>query len=138
MSFRVASVLSVLSFISPVNAALAGQLTSVPLSHAAGFQSVVCHIVNAGTKDMTVVAFDIRRAFGAFPAATPSGACTGSPPWTVSPGAGCSLAITLPSLCDQPNGCYCRVEFAGGPKSLRGNVVGTANGSTVALTAELK
>lgn len=54
------------------------------------------------------------------------------------PGIGCSVEVNGPSLCDQSNACFCRVEFGGSAKALRGTLVATPNASTTALNAELK
>jgi hypothetical protein len=119
--------------------AAAAQLVSAPLSHPSGFQEVECHIVNAGTKDLRVDRFfieDVNTSTGFGSSA--SGACTGLPPWTVPPGRGCSRSLIVVSACNQPNGCYCLAEVGGSAKNVRGNLIGTANGSTLTFMAELR
>jgi hypothetical protein len=119
--------------------AAAGQLVSAPLSHPSGFQEVDCHFVNAGTRDLRVDRFlieDVNTATSFGSAA--SGPCTGSPPWTVPPSRGCSRSLIVVAACNQPNACFCKVEFSGSPKNVRGNLIGTVNSSTLTFTAELR
>ncbi len=136
MRVRGSLVLAVL--LAPCLAA-AGQLVSAPLSHPLGFQEVECHFVNAGTKDLTVDRFfieDVNSSTGF--GSTPSGPCTGLPPWTVPPSRGCSRSLIVVTACNQPNACFCKVEFSGSTKNVRGNLVGTVNGSTLTFMAELR
>lgn len=96
-------------------------------------------MVNAGKNDLRVDQFFIEdvntsTAFGS----ASSGPCTGFPPWTVPPGRGCSRSLNVVSACDQPNACFCRVEFGGSAKNVRGNLVATVNASTLTLTEPLR
>jgi hypothetical protein len=119
--------------------AAAGQLASAPLSHPSGFQKVECHIVNAGTKDVTVDSFFIEdvntsTSFGS----SATGPCTGFPPWTIPPKRGCSRSLIIPGACDQPNACFCYAEFSGSARNTRGNLIGTVNASTLTFTERMR
>jgi hypothetical protein len=67
-----------------------------------------------------------------------AGSCNGLPPWSVSPGRGCSRKLSVISACDQPDVCFCCVEFSGSPKNVRGDFVATVKGSPIQLSAELR
>jgi hypothetical protein len=118
----------------------AADLASAPISHAAGFQSVTCHFVNAHPKkDLIVERFfieDVNSSTG-YGSAT-SGPCTGAPPWTVPPNRGCSRDLILVAACDEPNGCYCSVRVKGSAKAVRGRIIGTVTGSTATVSADLQ
>lgn len=118
--------------------AQAATLAAAPLSHPSGLQTVTCHIVNAGTKTVTVQAFWIDDVEVAASYANTSVGCTGPGPWTLAPGAGCSRQFGFPSACAQPDACYCSAEIKGNPKGVRGNFIATVTGSTAVLTSEMK
>jgi hypothetical protein len=139
MRHRIALLSGVLSVLLTPCLGAAAQLVSAPLSHPGGFQEVECHIVNAGTKDLRVDRFFIEdvnssTAFGS----SASGACTGLPPWFVPPGRGCSRSLIVVTACNQPNACYCLAEVGGSAKNVRGNLIGTVNGTTLTFTSELR
>lgn len=139
MSARLSSLLLLAVLAMPLTSAHAASLTSAPLSHPAGFQSVTCHIINGGTKDIVVEGFLIEdvnslTAYGS----SYSGACTGTPPWTLAPGRGCSRQLTGPTACNQPDACYCTATISGSSKFVRGSMVATVNASTTTLTSDLK
>lgn len=123
----------------PLASARAGSMTSAPLSHPAGFQSVTCHIINGGTKDVVVDSFIIEDVTSATSYGNIyAGICTGAGPWTLAPGRGCSRQLTAPSACNQPDACYCSASISGSSKTIRGSLVATVNASTTTLTSDLK
>jgi hypothetical protein len=139
MSARTSSLSGLLALVALPSLAAAGQLTSAPLSHPLGFQKVECHLVNGGTKDLVVNSFfidDVNSSTGF--GSSVGGPCTGLPPWTIPPKRGCSRDLIITAACDQPNACFCYAEFSGSAKNVRGNFIGTVNGSTLTLTEELR
>ncbi len=139
MRSRVSSLSGLLALMALPSLAAAGQLTSAPLSHPSGFQKVECHLVNGGTKDLIVDSFfieDVNSSTGFGSSVT--GPCTGLAPWTIPPKRGCSRSLLLVAACDQPNACFCFAEFSGSTKNVRGNLIGTVNGSTLTFTEALR
>lgn len=139
MNARSASWCGLFALVALPSLAAAGQLTSAPLSHPLGFQKVECHLVNGGTKDLVVDSFFIEdvntsTAFGS----SVTGPCTGLPPWTIPPKRGCSRSLIIVAACNQPNACFCFAEFSGGTKNVRGNLIGTVNGSSLTFTEPLR
>lgn len=119
-------------------AANAASLVSGPLSHPAGFQSVTCHIINGGTKAIVMTEFRIDDVEVASIYANNAAGCPGFGPWTLGPGEGCSRQLVQPTVCAQPDGCYCRAIVSGSTTSVRGNFVATVNSSTTVMTSELR
>lgn len=120
---------------------LAKRLWSIPLSHPSGFVAVVCQITNvSASKDVVVNFIDIddQDATASFGQSISGDRCTGSPPWTLSPGTGCTATLNTTAACNQPDGCRCVVDFDGSAKDLRGNFAATVSGSTTTLTSELR
>jgi hypothetical protein len=120
--------------------ARAGDLVSAPISHASGFESVTCHLVNGHpTKDLIVEDFFIEdvntsTSFGS----STSGACTGLPPWTVPPRRGCGRDLIVLSACDPPNSCFCFARVKGTAKFVRARIIGTVTGSSTTVSADLE
>ena len=105
-----AAVGAALALLSAAGLAEAADLASVPISHASGFGTVTCHILNVHpTKDLIAGSLFIddvnsSTAYGS----SSSGPCTGTPPWPVPPGRGCGRDLITLAACDPPNACYCR------------------------------
>jgi len=116
----------------------AASLVSAPLSHPAGFQSLTCHIINGGTKDIVISSFVIDDVELSSTYANTAAGCSGFGPWTLGPGEGCSRAMVFLPACAQPDGCYCRAIVSGSTTSVRGNLIGTVNSSTTVMTSELR
>ena len=114
-------------------------IMSAPVSNAAGFSSVVCHLVNATAKDLVVQKFWIYpvTATASYGVAS-SGVCTGAGPWTVGAGKGCGRSFNYLPACNQPDGCYCVAEISGSAKGVRAALSATVNGSNAAVISELK
>jgi len=116
----------------------AASFVSMPLSHPAGFQSLTCHIVNGGTKNIVVDYFWIDDVEVASSYANTSVGCTGPGPWTIEPGKGCSRQMGFLPACNQPDACFCMASISGSTTGVRGNFIGTVTGSTTTLTSELR
>jgi hypothetical protein len=131
---------AVLASLLVAAAAGAVDLVTAPISHAAGFQLVVCDLVNGHpTKSLVVESFDMEDVEnGAVYSTSKGGPCAGTPPWTVPPLRGCSAQLITISVCTSPNGCFCFARVKGSRKFVRGRLTGTVAGSTIAITAELE
>lgn len=138
MSFRPAALLLAASLVFSAAAAQAVMLNSNPISHGSGFSSVTCHIVNTGTKPITVELFFIEPIITTVSHANDYTGCLGSPPYTVQPGQGCTRRMTNPAICNQPEACYCYASIKGNGKTVRGTMIGTVTGSTATVTSELR
>lgn len=138
MTFRFAALLFAAAALVPVSAADAAQLNSNPISHGAGFSSVACHIVNVSTKPIVLESFFIEPIVTTVSHANDYSGCLGFPPYTVQPGQGCTRRMTNPSICSQPDACYCYATVKGSAKTVRGTMIGTVNGGTTVITNELR
>ena len=128
---------AVTSFVS-VSAADAAQIASNPISHGSGFSSVACSIVNVGSKPIVVEDFWMKQIVASPSYGVSSNGCSGSGPYTIQPGAGCTRRINDPTICNQPDACYCWANVGGSAKLLRGTIVGTVSGSTTTVSNELR
>jgi hypothetical protein len=136
----VSAVAIVLTALAP-GSAVAKRLWSIPLSHPNGFSSVVCQITNVdASKDVTVNFIDIddQDANASFGQSISGDRCSGSSPWTLSPGTGCTATLAVTAACNQPDGCRCNVDFDGNPRDIQGNFAATVTGSTLTLSSELR
>jgi len=138
MSIRRTALLLAVSFLATTSAADAAQLSSNPISHGSGFSSVVCHIVNTGTKPLVLGSFFIEPIITTVSHANDFSGCTGFGPYTIQPGQGCSRRMTTPSVCNQLDACYCYAAVEGSTKTVRGILIGTVTGSTTTVTSELR
>jgi hypothetical protein len=138
MSFRSVFLALCAAVAFAASSASAAMLVSQPLSHPAGFQSVTCHIINGGTKPITVDSFWIDDVEVAASYGNTFLGCTGQGPWVLQPGQGCSRQFSFPSACNQPDACYCRASVSGSLTSVRGSFIATVNRSTTVLTSDLR
>ena len=135
---RLAITLAAVAAIFTAGTADAAQLASNPISHGSGFSSVACNIVNAGTKPLVVQAFWMKQLVASPSYAVQSNGCTGVGPYTIEPGDGCTRRVGDPSICNQPDACYCYATISGSAKMVRGSIVGTVSGSTATVVSELR
>lgn len=99
---------------------------------------MVCNLVNAGSKPLVVESFWIQQLVSTTSYAVQSNGCSGFGPHTIQPGDGCTRRVTDPSICNQPDACFCYATISGSTKLVRASIIGTVSGSTATVTSDLR